>query len=486
MSPHEPLPPNLARWVRRAGGRERVKVRELRDWGRHQRLTAAAREELIAQLSTARIQIDEDLRTADLDDVVTLHARLRAKRFAVLVGLLSTLGLAAGLVVDGPQAFHSLRCWINGPCVTAQGGDINVAVARISAGPRSADSAAARRLGLSLARALSRAAAPDGLQLDVRGPDTVGVLPPSHRAQEKLMDRLDAHFLLTGVETFNTRVTRLRLQVIGNPDRLPGAEELSYSVATLAVRGDARTSATAEVQLRGLVLQRVRTLTDLLGGLGYMGQRRYSLAAAALGRAASAWPTMAGKELPELLLANALMRKRRWGAARLAYEKALRIHPGYARARFGLASLAFRAARGSCTRATIDRTAIAMLQRRFSDIARTSNEPLRSKSLFERASADVCLAQAGVGNGFRRAHADLESVLIAWQTNAVTLQEEAAESYGLLGFIARPGRGAEPTRAQLLRAAQYYHRAAAVAPDETRRRFFFTEEARLRRAAGGP
>jgi tetratricopeptide (TPR) repeat protein len=489
LSPDERLPSDLARWVRRAGGRERVKVRQLRDWGHHARLTAPARDKLISQLHDARVQIDEDLHGADLEDLVTLHAKRRWKLRLLIPTLISALAFAAGLIVDVvnlPQAVHTVTCSINPPCVDAQAGDIKVAVARFGARQGSASEASARQLGLSLARALSHASAPGGLQLDVRGPEKVGALPTSRDAQERLMRRLDAHFLLTGDETFDIQATRLHLAVIGNPARLSGAEELEYSVEDLTVQGDARTSATAEAQLRGLVLRRIQSLADLVTGLGYFGQRRYRSAETALRRAVSAWPATAGKELPEVLLGNALARERRWGAAQSAYAEAMRIHPGYARAQFGLASLAFRAAQGSCSRATTNRATVRTLQRTFGGIAQRSSEPLRSKSLFERASAGVCLAQAGLGDGFRHAQADLKSVLSSWRTNPVTLREEAAESYGLLGFIARPERGAKADPAELLRAARYYRRAAQLALDESRRSLFSAEEADLRRHAVQP
>jgi tetratricopeptide (TPR) repeat protein len=469
------------------GGEWQLTVRALRDRFGRNRLTASGRDEIAGALTRAGIALNPGLEDAGLDDRLVLRLVLRTRRGKLRraaahgwKGAVAVLGLLGTLV--GLYAFFEER--LRDKPVSRLAGDLTVAVAPFTArgaGEAQAQSLA-RGIRADLGKELDRHARATGV--------TFGIAPPPHvepvrtpAAALKAASALNADVLVYGsmqVRAFETIVAprfSISARILSDAEELVGDEQLG---APIQVAGSVVDSVAARIEARRRLAARGRTLASFAVGLSFFGGHKYDEADQWF-RRAEASSAAGGGDVREVILLFRGHSAGRTGALELAerfYAKALEAHPGYPRARFGMAEVRFQRAHRDCERVNADADGLRAAYRGFAHVQASRNEPygslLHERALFGRARVLLCLSQAEIEPRWNEAESLFRDVVRRYQAGEHRLRDEASESLGYLGLIALPSRGDKARAPRLRAAATYYQRALRLSRDAEREAVFWS------------
>jgi tetratricopeptide (TPR) repeat protein len=424
-------------------------------------------------------------------------ARRPSRRlWTAVVGLGTVIGLITGVLalLDDPRIRPSR--------LSPMQGDLRLAVAPFDSidarqgHATSATTTAATRVATSVADVLTKELAPlrGSLRVELRPPAQIrpiGETSPARQA-EVAAARARQHgadMLVYGtliVESVNTRLEPhvfLAGSVRPDADELLGDHKLGAAVDT---PGDPETNQLFARDLAERLAARVRALAALSVGVSYYHLDRLAEADHYLTLAAqtSGWRDGEGTELLHLLVGN--VAARRGAALRLegkeaaaraqfkralrAYQAALAVQPGYARATYGIAETRFLQLNLTCestTRDDIQR--LRQVAAGFTAAGRAPYQPaganLDLKIDFGLGRVYVCLSLAGDDHR-AQATAHLGRVLAAvdppTRPQTVALTRLAADAHGQLGLLAFAEPDGPTRRAQLQAAVGHYQRAIAL------------------------
>jgi tetratricopeptide (TPR) repeat protein len=437
----------------------------------------------------------------------TIARRPGRRLWAVVVGLATVVGLVTGVMalLDNP---HIRPTPPSKPAPML--GDLRLAVAPFdstdtrhgSATP--ASTTAAARVAAGVADLLTSELAPlrRRLRVELRPPAQLrplGGTSPVHQAETAatLASQHGADILVHGRLVVDATSTRLEPHVYladGRPDvdELVGDHKLGKPIVT---PGDPASNQLFASELARALAARVRALAALSVGITYyqLGQLDQADQYLALAGQTSGWRKGEGTELLHLVVGNVAARRgadlRRDGndaAARVqftraldAYQAALAVQPGYARALYGIAETHFAQLDLHCQPGTGDN--LRQLQQVAGEFAAAGGAPyqpaganLDLKVDFGIGRVHVCLSHAGA-NHRAQATAHLTRVLAAVDppTRVLTpaLIRLAAETHGQLGLLALAEPAGPARRPRLQAAVGHYLRAIALGqtyPDRAR------------------
>jgi tetratricopeptide (TPR) repeat protein len=311
---------------------------------------------------------------------------------------------------------------------------------------------------------------------------------PARRAEvaASLARQHGADILVYGTLVVDTVSTRLEPHVYlagsarSDADEVLGDHELGDAVKTA---GDPESNQLLPRELAEGLAPRVRALAVLSVGITYYHLNRLAEADRYLTLAGqtTGWSDEQGKELLHLFVGNVAARRgaelRRDGEdtraraqfarAIRAYQAALTVQPGYARALYGIAETRFLQLDLRCTRKDIRR--LGQVVAAFAAAGPATYQPvganLELKIDFGIGRTQVCLSLAGADHR-TQATAHLSKVLAAVdpatrpQTPALT--RLAAETHGQLGLLALAEPEGPDRPARLQAAIAHYQRAIAL------------------------
>jgi tetratricopeptide (TPR) repeat protein len=384
-----------------------------------------------------------------------------------------------------------------------------------------ATTTAAMRVAAGVADRLATELAPlrRRLRVEVRPPAQlrpIGETVPARRAEAAatLARQHGADLLVHGTLVVDAASTRLEPHVYlaggvrADADELLGDHKLGEAIHQ---PGDPDNNQLLARELAEQLTTRVRALAILSISIAYYhldqlaeADRYLTLAGQTTG-----WDDSEGTELLHLFIGNVAARRgtelRRAGKdalastqfarAKRAYQAALSIQPGYARALYGIAETRFLRLDLHCQPGTHNE--IRQLRQVVAAFAAASHAPhqpvganLDLKIDFGIGRTEVCLSLAGVDHR-TQATAHLNKVLAAVdpvtrpQTPALT--RLAAETHGQLGLLALAEPEGPDRPARLQAAIAHYQRAIAISqayPDLTR--VYWTNLATMYKQLGDP
>jgi tetratricopeptide (TPR) repeat protein len=382
---------------------------------------------------------------------------------ACVVALLAVV-FADNLAIRLP-AVQSFACRHVPPaCLESpMSGDLNIAVARFGVPAQSPAGLGAEAAALSestaqtirtelagLRAALAASGTPLDVEIEIRGPDEIGLVSgatPRARAEAAaaVAQRLRADVVVYGELSGAATGTAFAPEFYLSDRRIQWAEELAGQYAfgqAVSGLGDIERNPVARTRFKQRVGARIRSLAYLMLGLGYFTLREYPRALDLFEQAETAtdWGATGGSEVLYLFIGHTNARLGDLPAAERAYATALSVQPDYARARLGAAEVLFQKARADCTaahadidglleaRAAFDRAAAARLQPVIGDIA--------VKTAFGRGRVGLCLTQAGADEQWADARTSFEQVVQAYREGNPRVGELAVEAQANLGLLA--------------------------------------------------
>jgi tetratricopeptide (TPR) repeat protein len=326
-----------------------------------------------------------------------------------------------------------------------------------------------------------------GAGTQVRSPAEVG----SFSSLDALARKINADVVVYG----DLRDGDLRSSITPNlyvaPRRLPGAEELVGGLAlgaAISSPGSAVANIETRRELARRMSRRMAALNEFVAGLASFARddfkesrRRFQLALATLEPAA-------GRGLMYLFIGSAAARQGQYAAAAENYQQALKVSPGFGRARLGLAEVLFQRGKGSCTAKTVRSR---MLQRARAQYTRARSSPdktgladIPTKVSLGLGRIDVCLAESGNGARWDAARAHLRAVIAEYDRGNARVRELAAQAYAALAIADAP-----PSRAPKERYAQAIadlEAALRLTTDTEHERAYRTALQHLRKQAQSP
>jgi tetratricopeptide (TPR) repeat protein len=384
-------------------------------------------------------------------------------------------------------------------------GDLNLAVAAFDLLDAQGRSAAADDQGgftEALAQELetqlgSRAAS--GLQVQLRSPGQTGSIggPTADRQAMRAEQRarqLNAHIVVYGTLAYDGGRTSAAPRFYLAPAGMRNAEELTGAFAfgsPIVEPGDALHEPTARRDLRRRLVARTQALVQFTLGLGWYRTNQLDDAASAFAAAKQAhgWDDRDGKEVLYLFTGNTAGKRGDYDAAEAAYQRALKLNPGYARAKLGLGEVYLHQAAPSCTSNDLDAARLQDAVRLFEEAQSSPDQPPLSdisvKASFHLARASVCLSQAGEANAWQEATERFQRVVGAYEAGNNRVQQLAAESHFGLAVIAAPNPRPQDSRTLLERAATECEKAVMLSSDSPDRAMVFARHLdRVRTALG--
>lgn len=433
-------------------------------------------------------------------------ARAPGRRlWTVVVGLGTVIGLITGVLAlwEDPR--------IRPPQLAPMIGDLRLAVAPFDSTDTrqghatSATTTAGLRVATGVADLLAKELAPlrGGLRVELRPPAQIRPISETSpvRRAEAAAARARQHgadILVTGTLVVDAVSTRLEPHVFlagsvrPDADELLGDHKLGAAVFT---SGDPETNQLFARELAERLAARVRALAALSVAISYYHLGRLAEADRYLTLAGqtSGWRESEGTELLHLLVGNVAARrgaalrldgkdaaaKAQFTRALRAYQAALVVQPGYARALYGIAETHFLQLNLACESST--RADIQRLRQVVAKFAAAGRAPYQSpganldlKIEFGLGRVYVCLSLAG--DEYRaQATAHLNRVLAAvdppTRLPTVALTSLAADTHGQLGLLAFAEPDGPTRRARLQAAVNHYQRAIVLSqarPDRAR------------------
>jgi tetratricopeptide (TPR) repeat protein len=366
------------------------------------------------------------------------------------------------------------------PLVSSPGrmrGGVNVAVAAfggLDAQNRRVDLPRASELAQVVFTSLDQqvhVASGDGadLSIEVWGPSRTGHIEGATREErarqaEQKAHQIEADVIVYGTVQASAGVTTFKPEFYLASTKLLGGEELvgQYELGSpIDIRGDFTSNGAAFDELRRRVLARTRALEQFTYGIGNYERNEFGKAADHLTRAEQGWDDQDGKEVLYTLAGFATGRSENFDRAAEYFARALKLNPGYARARMGAAEILFQqvGAQRECASDRVDADGLQEALRGF-EIARAAplqpaESNIQSKVTFGFGQVYLCLSLARKQDAWVNAETQFRSVAAEYDAGNKRLKDLAAEAHGLLGFIAAFRTNAESSSSTEGRAARY-------------------------------
>lgn len=459
------------------------------------------------ELSDSRWAYDVSRLMSAVDAVVGAPDRGRLRRWVVPTTALG--GVARAALVTIVALLLALTGVV--PIGSSSGpepmtGDYNVAVAEFGSAPsagRPAEEDEAHNLSQSVYDRLDDELATiprSGLKLDLRPPSRTGLIRgagPDERAESasRLAREINADIVVYG--TLGAEVpTQFTTEFFLADRRLEGAGELvgQHDLGSPArAPGDIR-NPVARQDLTDQVLARTRALAEFIVGLSYYGVNDNQLALDhfEMARSSPGWDDDAGKQVLYLFLGNASGKLRQFATADGFYDRAVTLDPHYARARLGIAEVAFQQARGNCEKGSADPAGLARSLELYRAALGSPGQPAASdiatKVAFGSGRILLCLSQALVADRWADAEQEFKSVIRTFRDGNERVREMAAESYADLGLVYLPTATDPDAPRAYRRAAEAYASAEDLTQRDDRKAFYSSVRgfvlARLGDAAG--
>lgn len=421
-----------------------------------------------------------------------LHPRRLLANIWALIGVVALLlGLVLGALEVRDRYFQTPE---------AMNGDFNVAVAGF--GEFATDgSVVASDEGLALAKSLYEALTAGLEELDigsftveVRGPDDLDALDgrtQSERAEQAaaIAEEIDAHLVIYGVVSASDTRSRIEPEFYLSPRRLRGdGEQLAgqYGLGSpIEVPGHAFFEFRDDVRSR--LLSRTDALALFVVGVTRYTQMRFDVAAARFEEAIASggWDPADGKELAYLFLGNTRGKLGDLAGARDAYDEALQLEPGYARALLGRAEVLFISAQPDGCEASVDVDGLDAAAETFDQALVAPVQPesaeIPTRVTFGKARIYACMFSSGLSAIETPSIAE-DDLLGASRTAFATvigeyadprqrIREMVAESYAGLGLTYLLDTG-DDANASYEAAADAYADAVELTSAPDRRALF--------------
>ncbi|MGH9275345.1 MAG: toll/interleukin-1 receptor domain-containing protein [Acidimicrobiales bacterium] len=335
-------------------------------------------------------------------------------------------------------------------------GGFNIAVAAFtSTDPANEDEA--QRLAARLAERLQSELArdPAGPDIEVRGPDAIGLLEgntPAERraAAEALAESIDADLVIDGAVDFSDPTTIVPAALL-SPSSLASSPELGgyYELGQISYPG----TFTNQVTEEGLVA----ALTDATDALAHFvrGVSYYSILDAAVEypdaaetafKAALASPSLplATQEAVHVFIGSLALLNRELTPAAISFGEALKLNPSSVRGRLGDAEVRLLQGNGErCAAGTVVGDLLTEAAELYAGIDTTElNAPsAATRATLGEARALRCRSQAGLGSDFEAAE-ELFRQVITEAGAERWLQELAASAHAELALTLAPPTGA--------------------------------------------
>ncbi|GIF00445.1 tetratricopeptide repeat protein [Paractinoplanes rishiriensis] len=387
-------------------------------------------------------------------------ARLRGWQARWLVAL-TALAVLTGTI--GLQA-DLLSLWPNRPCWLRAESELTAPYNIVVANPAVAGRAGhnlAREIRHTLERQIATAVEPDGALVQVGAPCRAGVSAAGgDRAAE--LDRArrsqNGDIAVSFVLYPRTHHTGVRLEFsIGGPRLREAAELAGYTVFDELDIGNLD-GGTASRDLLSTAAEQAGTHVRLLRAVAQYSSDQYPAAARTLTALLDESLGRLTRRLVLVLLGNAhgrLAAGRDFAAAERYYRAALRVDPGYPRARLGLAEIAYQAGATDCRRlAPAARRALTDAYREYETVGAgpvSADLPdLEARARAGLGRVATCRLLSGDRRWLAAALEHLRFVVGRYEANPAHhwLRTPASEAYGQLGAIHayvlgnRPGAGA--------------------------------------------
>ena len=438
-------------------GAVKVPFGELRRRFGRERLYDPDREAIARALAAERLEASPaDFRSLRKDVPITIRrapgsrgarrvARgIRSKGVPAMLATFVFVATVVGFVVDLGSFLPG-----DGDDVEPLSGDLRVAVARFNSINGDGDTAGTAD---SLAEAVYKSVRSDlaedagDFDVDSRGPDVVGLIrgkTPAEvaRAAEARAAELGADFLIYGSVRVQGNLSVTTPHFYVSPRLVQGASGLtgSFEGGDPVAADDVAGNLVNRRNLRKAIVGRAQAIAHLSIGVSYYATAAYHQSLKHFRFAGRHFKDPAGQTLIELFLGNLEGKQGRFGPAAEHYREALRIDPGFARARLGLLELRFARARGKCTARTTDRAALSELERAYTKIRPGSDTlesvGIRARSEFGWARARVCRRLVGQRVDTAPARRAFERTIENWRSGRVSLRDLAAESFAILGLL---------------------------------------------------
>lgn len=302
----------------------------------------------------------------------------------------------------------------------------------------------------------------DGFNFEVRAPEQTGKLSGLTRVERArsamtLAGDIEADVLVYGTVTGDAIAPEFFVQNRAN--NLQGAEEITgdYELGSKIFSSPVGAgSLTENAQARLALVARMEALTQFVIGLSWYSTRQYDKARSVFEEAnAPAWLDTDGKEVLHLFQGNSAGKVGDYDAAASAYERALELNGGYARALVGQAEIEFfRAAvverAGNCEAGEVDETGIRSSERIYRTALAAPDQPavsnIDAKVAFGLGRVYSCMSQALIEDRWADAVSEFDSVIASYNGGREDLRDLAAESWAGKGlasfpFVDQPNRG---------------------------------------------
>jgi tetratricopeptide (TPR) repeat protein len=224
------------------------------------------------------------------------------------------------------------------------------------------------------------------------------------------------------------------------------------------------------------LVRRASTFATIFVAVGYYLQDDFSKAETYFKTALSRAHGQPVEPLLLLFLGNIANQRHQPHRAARYYTGALRLAPGYGRARFGLAEVQYALGKHDCSPRDVDAPMLRRARAAFGkvpladlrlDSARAALV-LAAKVQFGVAQVDLCLSHAEVTSRWQQARRGFRAVIRAYASRRSELRDDAAEAHAGLGLsylVLRTRSG--------YRVAQREYRAAAETTTIDQRAAYF-------------
>lgn len=318
-------------------------------------------------------------------------------------GVAAVLAIVASLVV----LWQVVGPLVRGPEPMGELG-FNVAVATFTGDPGLEGQAVELSAKVYDALAVELDQDATGLSVELRGPEDVGVVAGADddaraSAAEAVADDLRADVVVSARLEGDRNGARFVPTFWIADRRLLAATELTGAHALGPPERFRPAAITDVAALEELAVTRTGSLADLVAGLSLFATGDAAAADDRFDAASSVdvWGRGPAGAVLELFRGKAAAQAGDVDAARQRYEAALASDPDNARARYGLAEVAWDVSRGSCTAGTVDEDGLAAADAAFAaiDVPTSDVADLAVKVDYARGRLALCQQGAGLAPG---------------------------------------------------------------------------------------
>ncbi|CAN5539608.1 hypothetical protein BH23CHL6_BH23CHL6_05940 [soil metagenome] len=346
---------------------------------------------------------------------------------------------------------------------------------------RPIQSNAASDLSEDLAKALDEDLSAVAQSVDVRFPDVAGRLGGATAeeralAASQLAERINADIVLYG--SLDATKTTLQPEFFVREARLADAEELTGAFrlgSPIEQPLPIDTNGAARTMMSSALVSRGRALAEVIAGLDYFrlsdyveAERRFDIALSAEG-----WPDGDGKEVLYVFRGTTAGARGELDEAEAWFLRALDLNGSFARARLGLAEVAFQRAKGLCEVGEVNGDGLHTASELYREAIPLTDDPASAsnsaKARLGAARVYLCISQAGLADRWQEAADEAAAVIAAYDAGDASLQQLTAEAHAVRAIAALPTAGAPDAAARFADAEREYRLAINLGTQPDRR-----------------